>query len=115
MIVTPASPSPSSPNDAVMLAAKARDAVEAEVMPEHITGEGDEEGEEMHAEGAVSIERRAGGARIFSDELEIAEGRHQRDGEGDQERQPHRAPDLIGDLPGQRVDAGSKDVADDEE
>ena len=38
-----------------------------------------------------------------------------RDGEGDQERQPHRPADLLGDLAGERVDPGAEDVADDEQ
>ena len=69
----------------------------------------------MDAEGLVRIERGARRLRIFRHQFEIAEGRHQRDDEGDEERQPDHAADLLGDLAGQRVDAGAEDVADDEE
>ena len=69
----------------------------------------------MDAERLVGVERGAGGARIFRDQLEIAEGGDQRDDERHQERQPDHAADLLRDLPGQRVDAGAEDVADDEE
>ena len=50
----------------------------------------------MHAERLVRVERRAGGLRVFRDEFEIAEGRHHRDGEGDEEGQPDDAADLVG-------------------
>ena len=77
--------------------------------------EGDDEGHEMDAEGLVRVERGARSLRIFRDQLEIAEGGHQRDDEGHQERQPDHAADLLGDLAGQRIDAGAENVADDEE
>ena len=69
----------------------------------------------MDAEGVVRVERGAGGARIFGDQFEVAERRDQRDHEGDQERQPDHAADLVGDLAGQRIDAGAENVADDEQ
>ncbi len=69
----------------------------------------------MDAEGAVRVERGAGGLRILGDELQVAEGGQQRDAEGDEERQPHGAADVLGHLAGERVDAGAEDVADDEQ
>ena len=77
--------------------------------------EGDDEGDEVDAEGLVRVERGTGGLRIFRDQFEIAEGGDQRDDEGHQERQPDHAADLLGDLAGQRIDAGAQNVADDEE
>ncbi len=68
----------------------------------------------MDAEGAVGIERSAGGARIFGDQLEVADRRQQRDDEGDEERQPHGTADVLGHLARQCVDAGAEDVADNE-
>ena len=78
-------------------------------------GEGDEEGDEVDAEGAVRVERGAGGLRILGDQLEVAERGQQRDDEGDEERQPHGAADVLGHLAGERIDAGAEDVADDEQ
>jgi hypothetical protein len=63
----------------------------------------------------VGIKGGARRARIFGDQLEIAEGRHQRDHEGDQERQPDHAADLLRHLAGQGIDAGAENVADDEQ
>ena len=69
----------------------------------------------MDAERLVRVERGARGLRILGDQLEVAEGSDQRDDEGDEERQPNDAADLLGDLAGERVDAGAENVADDEE
>ena len=69
----------------------------------------------MNAEGLVRVERGAGRLRVFRHQFEIAEGGHQGDDEGHQERQPDHAADLLGDLAGQRIDAGAQNVADDEE
>ena len=68
----------------------------------------------MDAEGLVRIERRAGGAWVLGDQLKIAERRDHRDDEGDQEGQPDDTADLLRHLPGERVDAGAENVADDE-
>jgi hypothetical protein len=77
--------------------------------------EGDDEGDEMDAEGAMRVEGCARGARIFGDQFEVAECRHQGDDERHHERQPDHAADLLGHLSGQRVDAGAENVADDEQ
>ena len=77
--------------------------------------EGHEEGDEMDAEGLVGVQGGARGPGVLGDELEVAEGRHHRDHEGHQERQPDHAADLLRHLAGQRIDAGAQNVADDEE
>ena len=69
----------------------------------------------MDAEGAMGVERSTRRARIFGDQFEIRKGGHQRDHEGDQERHPHRAADLVGDLSRQRINAGAENVAHDEQ
>ncbi len=75
----------------------------------------DDEGDEVDAERLVGVERGARGLRIFGDEFEIAERGDQRHDEGDEERQPDDAADLVGDLTGERIDAGAENVADDEQ
>ena len=57
------------------LAAKALEAVEAEVMPEHITVKHDDEGHEVDAERLVRVERRTGRLRVLRHELEVGERR----------------------------------------
>jgi hypothetical protein len=83
------------------LAANARDAVD--------------EGDEMDAERFVSVQRGAGGLRVFRDQLQVAKSGHQRDDECDDEWQPDDSADLLRHLSGKRVDASAKDVADDEQ
>jgi hypothetical protein len=63
----------------------------------------------------VDVERGAGGARVLGDQLQVGERGHQGEQERDRERRPDRPADVAGDLPGQRVDAGAEDVAEDEE
>ena len=69
----------------------------------------------MNAERLVRIERGARGPRIFRHQLEIAEGGDQGHDERHQEWQPYGAADLPRDLPGERVNPGAENVADDEQ
>ena len=68
----------------------------------------------MDAEGLVGIKRSTRRLRIFGDQFQVAECRHQRDGEGDEEGQPDHAAHLVRDLAGQRIDSGAEDVSNDE-
>jgi hypothetical protein len=52
---------------------------------------------------------------VLRHEFQVGERGDHRDREGDQERQPRRPADLLGDLPDQGVDPGPQDVADDEQ
>ena len=104
-----------SPKPLKKFDAKNRDAVDADVMPEHITMNATRNVDEVDAEGLVRVERRAGGLRILGDQFEVAERGDGGDQEGDQERQPGRPTDFGGHVTGQRVDAGAEDVADDEQ
>jgi hypothetical protein len=74
-----------------------------------------EERDEVDAERLVSVERRTGRLWIMRDQLEVGEGGHGRDDERQQERQPHDPADRASHRPGDGVDAGSEDVADDEQ
>ncbi len=69
----------------------------------------------MNAERLVGVERGARGPRIFRHQLEIAEGGDQGHDERHQEWQPYGAADLPRDLPGERVNPGAENVADDEQ
>ena len=93
---------------------EACEAVEADVMPEHITGKGDQEGEEVQSERLVRVQRRTRGLWIFGDQLEVEQAvivaTMKRS-----ERQPDHAADLIGDVAGDGIDARPQDVTDDEE
>ena len=77
--------------------------------------EGDQEGQEVHPERLVRVERCPGCLRVAGDQLEVGHGGDGGHHEGDQERCPGGTAHLTRDLPGQRVDAGPQDVADDEE
>ena len=63
----------------------------------------------------MRVERGAGRLRILGDKLQVAERRDQRDHEGDEEWQPHHPTDLVGHLPGERIDAGAQNITNDEE
>ena len=104
MTVMPMPPARPRPKASDRLAAKAREAVEA-----------DEERDEVDAERAVRVEGRTGGPRVFRDKLEVAEGGEQRHAEGHQERQPDGSADEVRHLARQGVDARAENVADDEQ
>jgi hypothetical protein len=54
-------------------------------------------------------------AGVLRHQLQVAESGDQSDGERDDKRQPHHAAYLLGHLARERVNASSKDVADDEQ
>ena len=105
----------SMPKPLKKLDAKNRDAVDAEVMPEHITMNATRNVDEVDAERLVRVQRGAGGLRVLGDQFQIAERGDDGDQERDQERQPGGATDFGGHVAGQRVHAGAEDVADDEQ
>ena len=90
------------------LAAKAREAVDAEVMPEHITAKATMNVTKWMPNALCGIERGTGRARIFRHQFQIAERGDHGDDEGHQEWKPDRAADLFRHLSGQRVDAGAR-------
>ena len=69
----------------------------------------------MDAEGLVGVERRTGCLGVLGDELEVGEGCHHRDREGDEEGRPCRSADLGRHIPCERIDPCAEDVANDEE
>ncbi len=96
--VMPMPPARPRPKASDMLAAKAREAVEAEVIPEHITAKATRKVTKWMPKALVRIQGGAGGARILGDQLEVAEGREQSDAEGHEERQPDGAANEVGHL-----------------
>ena len=65
---------PAQPGEGLArLAANAREAVEAEVMPEHITVKADQEGEEVQPERLMGVERRTGGLGVLGDQFQVGE------------------------------------------
>ena len=106
---------PQSRSNAVSkFAAKNRDAVEADVMPEH-HHECDQERHELDTKGLVRVQRSTRRLWILGDELEIAERGDGGDQKGDQERNPCCPTDFGGDVTSQGIHAGAEDVADDEQ
>jgi hypothetical protein len=57
----------------------------------------------------VGVEGRAGSLRIFGNKLEVAERRNQGDDEGGEEWQPNHTANVVGHLPGERIDAGAEE------
>ncbi len=78
-------------------------------------GDGDHEAEDGDVERPVDVEGGPGGPRVLGHQLQVGEGGDQGEQERDQERGPDGAADVGRDLPGEGVDAGAEDVAEDEE
>ena len=78
-------------------------------------GDGDHEAEDGDVEGPVDVQGGPGGPRVLGHQLQVGEGGDQGEQERDQERGPDGAADVGRDLPGEGVDAGAEDVAEDEE
>ena len=76
--------------------------------------EGDQEREERALVGLVRVERRAGRLRVLRHQLGVRRRRERGEDARGEERRPHRAADLAGDLADERVDARAEDVADHE-
>jgi len=84
-------------------------------QPRTHDGEADDEGQKVHAERLVHIQRRAGRLGVLGDQFQVGQRGQQRDGKGHQEGQPGRAANFGGDLAGQCINACAQDVANNEQ
>src|SRR5215212_7314594 len=96
-------------------AAKAREAVEADVMPEHITAKAIRKVKKCSPNALCVYSAAPAACGILGDQLEVGAGGDRGHDESDQERQPDHAADLIGDVAGDGIDARPQDVTNDEE